>query len=162
MRNYCMTDFGDRVIWNKLIWKTSIEIVWSKAQSREKERNERDATRNFIIFVRNDRRYWNPKSSVVDGVERDHRSGQRLPQKDIDRRVQVRALSPERFVRPILRDEDNIRYADSVLNLVKISPCLLRLIFNPYSAKPALSHDDCCKLIVSLIVPSIMRICLIL
>lgn len=41
-------------------------------------------------------------------------------------------------MRPILRDEDNIRYADNVLDLVKkISPhlvscvlCVLQLIFN--------------------------------
>jgi len=62
-----------------------------------------------------------------DGVERDHRSGQRLPQKDIDRRVQVRTLSPECFVRPILRDEDNIRYTDNVLDLVKILPRLVKI-----------------------------------
>jgi len=52
-------------------------------------------------------------------------------------------------VRPILRNEDNIRYTDSVLDLVKILPRLVKINLNPYSAESALSRDNGRKLIVS-------------
>jgi len=67
-----------------------------------------------LVDVHDDRRYRDSQDSVIDASEHDHRPDQRLPQEDVDGRVQIRALSPERLVWPILRHEDDVRCIDTV------------------------------------------------